>query len=163
MHIFLFCWRLSSGYILRNGIARSKDYTCACLCVLNTYCEILHEDYTSLHHCLFPYSLSTRCVTVVFNFCQPDRWEKVSWCSFNLYLFYYEWSETAFHMCKGHIYFIFLYIYCSYLLSILFGFDLFFSSIFMSYLSIRDISPLFVNMLQIFSPKFCLSFLCKFF
>lgn len=53
--------------------------------------------------CLLPLSLATRCLVKPFNCCQSDRWEILSQCSFNLYLFYYELSWTYFHMFKRYL------------------------------------------------------------
>ena len=68
---------------------------------------------------LFPAASSMGCVIKSLDFCQPDRRKMVSQCSFNLHIFYHEWSQAYFQMFNSYSYFIFCELFISFAQSFL--------------------------------------------
>lgn len=68
----------------------------------------------------FPKVSATKCIVLLFSFCQPDKQEVVSQSYFNLLFFNYEWLWTFSHVWGPFIYLVFCefsvywaFIYCS--------------------------------------------------
>ena len=82
------------------------------MCSFVRYCPIpLHKDSTSFHsnkQCRRGLICLQLCQWSVLLYlkkiCQSNRWEAVSWCSFNLHLSSYGWVWTNFSMFKGKLF-----------------------------------------------------------
>ena len=88
---------MSVEYISRSRITRlMSKYP------FEGYCQIiLQRILPSVLDKSLSSALPIECVATLSGFCQSEKQEIVSYCSFDLQLYFYDWNWESFHMFKG--------------------------------------------------------------